>query len=59
MDPIIFILGLDGAESLKDEAGAEININYRIVQWAYLHRSILQTDSEMLIKNLISALGPK
>ena len=32
MDPIIFILGLDGSESLKDEAGAKININYRIVQ---------------------------
>ena len=32
LDPIIFILGLDGSESVKDEASAKIKINYRIVQ---------------------------
>ena len=42
VDPIIFILGLDGSESLKDEAGAKININYRIVHCPALHQRILE-----------------
>ena len=50
LDPIILILGLDGSESVKDEAGAKINMNYRIV---HLSASNLPSSSPRTLSHLL------